>query len=150
MTTMKPAFRFYEAGAPYPAACVFSGQTTSLWEVGSLVIQGEALPILLSDNILVEIATFTGMVSKQIHESETAKLTARVQELESQIGAAPLLLKELTINVNSILTDFVAALASVPRDDRPTSVKSDKADVGSIEAKPGPPAETRQRKREGA
>ena len=150
MTTMKPSFRFFERGAPFPGACVFSGESNNLWEVGSLVVQGEALPILLSDKVLVEIASFTGMVSKEIHEKQYATLTARIQELEGQIQAAPLLLKELTLNVNSILSDFITALASVPSNIGATQVKSDKADTGSIEAKHGSPAEAGQGKGQGS
>ena len=53
MNKFKNTFRFYEKAAPFPGQCVFSGETTNLWEVGSMVIQGQGVPVLLKKTKMV-------------------------------------------------------------------------------------------------
>lgn len=113
MSKLNPSFRFYTTAAPFPGACVFSGETTNLWEVGSLVVQGQALPVLLSDRVLTELATSVGFVTGKSYAELNAVKQAKIDELQAQVDAAPQLLKELSTNVNGILTNFAIALADV-------------------------------------
>ena len=73
MDNFKTTFRFYELAAPFPGQCVFSGQTTNLWEVGSMVVQGSPVPILLGDRVLVELAEYAGFIPKNQHEQAIAE-----------------------------------------------------------------------------
>lgn len=137
MENFKATFRFYETAAPFPGQCVYSGQTTNLWEVGSMVVQGTPVPILLADRVLVELADYAGFVSKELHETEITKQAEIIAKQAAELEAAPKLLKELTTNVNNILSDFVTTLAGIASDSATPSVKGNKADAGSSEADNG-------------
>lgn len=137
MENFKSTFRFYETAAPFPGQCVYSGQTTNLWEVGSMVVQGTPVPILLADRVLVELADYAGFVSKELHEAEITKQAEIIAKQAAELEAAPKLLKELTTNVNNILSDFVTTLAGIASDSATPSVKGNKADAGSPEADNG-------------
>lgn len=150
MSKFKASFRFFEKAAPFPGQCVFSGETTNLWEIGSMVIQGEAVPVLLSDRVLVELATSTGFVTKQEHEKVTTEQAEIIAKQAAQLETAPKLLKELSENVNSTLTNFVTALASVTSDSLSSGAKSNKASTGSSKAKSGSTAEAGQGESEGS
>lgn len=139
-------FRFYEAAAPFPGACVFSGETTNLWEVGSMVIQGQGVPVLLSDRVLVELATFAGFVTKKIHEETVAEQAAVIARQEAQLAAAPTLVKELTDGINNLLSNFVTDLAGIASANKPLQPESNKADAGSAEDVDGSAVEAGQAK----
>lgn len=137
MNKFKASFRFYEKAAPFPGQCVFSGQTTNLWEVGSMVIQGEAVPILLSDRVLVELAVSSGFVTKQDHDKIVTEQAEVIAKQTEQLQAAPKLLKELSENVNSVLSSFVTTLAGVASHDVPNGNQGSKASLGGPQAKSG-------------
>jgi hypothetical protein len=147
MNKFKATFRFYEGAAPFPGTCLRCGTTNKLWHLGE--IPATNMACYYCDRCLVEIAMFTGMVRKEDYDSETTKLEETVTDLEAQLSSAPLLLKELSENVNNILSDFVTSLASVASNDLSTSGKSDKADTGSVEGKHGATAEAGQGKSKG-
>lgn len=150
MSNFKTTFRFYDTAAPFPGQCVFSGQTTQLWEVGSMVIQGKPVPVLLADRVLVELADYAGFVTKKQHEEAIASRDEVIANQAAQLEQAPKLLKELTTDVNNILTNFVATLAGVTSNSAPASAKGNKADAGSVEAVDGPAAKAGQGKSKGA
>lgn len=150
MSNFKTVFRFYDTAAPFPGQCVFSGQTTNLWEVGSMVVQGSPVPILLGDRVLVELAEYAGFIPKNQHEQAIAERDEVIAKQAAQLEAAPQLLKELTTDVNNILSDFVAALAGVASNSATPSVKGNKADAGSPEAVDGPAAKAGQGKSKSA
>lgn len=150
MSNFKTTFRFYDTAAPFPGQCVFSGQTTNLWEVGSMVVQGSPVPILLGDRVLVELAEYAGFIPKNQHEQAIAERDELITKQAAQLEAAPKLLKELTANVNNTLSDFVTALASVASDSATPSVKGNKADAGSAEAVDGSTAKAGQGKSKSA
>ncbi len=150
MNSFKTTFRFYDVAAPFPGQCVFSGQTTNLWEVGSMVVQGSPVPILLADRVLVELAEYAGFVPKQQHEDAIAQRDEVIAKQTAQLEAAPKLLKELTTNVNNTLSDFVTTLASIASDSAAPSAKGNKADSGSTEAVDGPATKAGQGKSKGA
>lgn len=150
MSSFKTVFRFYDTAAPFPGQCVFSGQTTNLWEVGSMVVQGSPVPILLADRVLVELAEYAGFIPKQQHEQAIAERDELIAKQAAQLEAAPQLLKELTANVNNTLSDFVTALAGVASNSATPSVKGNKADSGSAEAVDGPTTKAGQGKGKGA
>lgn len=150
MDNFKTTFRFYELAAPFPGQCVFSGQTTNLWEVGSMVVQGSPVPILLGDRVLVELAEYAGFIPKNQHEQAIAERDELIAKQAAQLEAAPKLLKELIANVNNTLSDFVTALAGVASNSATPSVKGNKADSGSTEAVDGPAAKAGQGKSKSA
>lgn len=146
MSNFDVTFRFYENGAPFPGQCVFSGQITNLWEVGSMVIQGSPVPVLLADRVLIELANYAGFVSKDQHERVVTEQAEIIAKQAAQLEAAPQLLKELSANVNNTLTDFVTALAGIASDSAVPSAKGNKADAGSAEADNGATAKAGQGK----
>lgn len=139
MNKFKNTFRFYEKAAPFPGQCVFSGETTNLWEVGSMVIQGQGVPVLLSDRVLVELATGAGFVTKQEHDNIVAEQKDIIAKQANQLEKAPKLLKELSENVNNVLSDFVTTLAGVASDNVPNGDKGSKASAGGSKGKSGSP-----------
>lgn len=139
MNKFKNSFRFYEKAAPFPGQCVFSGETTNLWEVGSMVIQGQGVPVLLSDRVLIELATSAGFVTKQEHETTVAEQNEIIAKQAAQLEEAPKLLKELSENVNNVLSDFVTTLAGVASNNVPNGDKGSKASTGGSKAKSGTP-----------
>lgn len=137
MSKFKTSFRFYEKAAPFPGQCVFSGETTNLWEVGSMVIQGQGVPVLLSDRVLVELATSAGFVTKREHETMVAEQAETIAKQAAQLEKAPKLLKELSENVNNVLSDFVTTLASVASDNVSNGNKGSKASTGGSKGNTG-------------
>ena len=137
MNKFKSSFRFYDKAAPFPGQCVFSGETNNLWEVGSMVIQGQGVPVLLSDRVLIELATFAGFVTKQQHETAVAEQAEIIAKQATQLEEAPKLLKELSENVNNVLSDFVTTLAGVASNNVSDGDKGSKASTGGSKAKPG-------------
>ncbi len=146
MDNYKTTFRFYDNAAPFPGQCVFSGQTTNLWEVGSMVIQGSPVPVLLADRVLIELAEYAGFVPKEEHQRVVTEQTAIIAAQAAQLEVAPQLFKELLTNVNNILSDFVTTLAGVASDSVSNGSEGSKADTGSAEAKPGSAAKAGQGK----
>ena len=144
MSKFKASFRFYEKAAPFPGQCVFSGETTNLWEVGSLVVQGQAVPVLLSDRVLVELATSTGFVTKAIHEKALSEKDEIISKQAAQLDEAPKLLKGLSDDINRTLSDFVTNLAGVASNNVSNGNKGTKASGGSSKAKSGPAVEAGQ------
>lgn len=146
MSGFQTHFRFYENGAPYPGTCVFSGDNKNLWEVGSLVVQGQALPILLSDRVLCELAEYTGYVRKEVHEELNDRLSKTIETQSAQLDAAPTLIKELTNGINNLLSDFIGDLASVASVNKPIQSQGYQADTRSPEELAGPAAQAGQAK----
>ena len=139
-------FRFYENTAPFPGTCVFSGENRNLWEVGSMVVHGEALPVLLSDRVLVELATHAGFVTSQSYAELNATLTEKIDKQQAQLDELPNLLKEFQNDVTGTITNFVTSLASVTIPNKPVQPKGTKAKSGSAEAGDGQPDQDREGK----
>lgn len=125
-----PHFRYYTAGAPFPGTCVFSGENRNLWEVGSMTVQGQVLPVLLSDRVLQELADKAGFVSKAEHIKLNAELNEKIEILEAQTQAIPNLLKELQNDFANLVGAFITNLSSVTVADKPVHRKSTEADTG--------------------
>lgn len=149
MSKFKASFRFYEKAAPFPGQCVFSGETNNLWEVGSLVVQGQGVPVLLSDRVLVELATSIGFVTKQEHETAIAEQAEIIAKQAAQLDEAPKLLKGLSDGINRTLGDFVTNLAGVASNNVPNGDKGSKASVGVSKAKSGAPDKAGQGEKQG-
>jgi hypothetical protein len=150
MNKFKSSFRFYEKAAPFPGQCVFSGETNNLWEVGSMVIQGQGVPVLLSDRVLIELATSAGFVTKKEHETAVAEQAEIIAKQAAQLEEAPKLLKELSENVNNVLSDFVTTLAGVASNNVPNGDKGSKASTGGSKAKSGASDKAGQGEKQGA
>jgi hypothetical protein len=133
-----PHFRYYTNGAPFPGTCVFSGENRNLWEVGSMTVQGQVLPVLLSDRVLQELADNAGFVTKAEHIRLNAELNEKIATLEAQTKAVPNLLKELQNDFANLVSNFVTSLASVTAADQPVQPESAKADTGEPEELPRP------------
>jgi hypothetical protein len=122
------SYRFYEAGAPFPGVCLACSNVNKLWDLG--MISGTNRGAYLCDMCLQDLALFAGFVLKAVYEKDTSELKAEVSKLENQIQASPRLIKELTHNVNSLLGEFVASLASVASPSKPVQSESNQADAG--------------------
>lgn len=133
-----PHFRYYTNGAPFPGTCVFSGENRNLWEVGSMTVQGQVLPVLLSDRVLKELASNAGFVTSEAYATQNAILTQKIRTLEAQNAAVPDLLKELQNDFANLVSNFVTQLASVPVPSEPVQPESVEASTGESEAKSGP------------
>ena len=129
MDKFKASFRFYEQAAPYPGICLRCGAGSKLWDLGRN-IPGTNMGAYYCDGCLVELASFTGMASKEVHESAVSKLTTELEEAKAQLAVAPSLVKELTQNVQSLLSDFIVDLASSASPRKPIQSESDQADTG--------------------
>lgn len=136
-------FRFYENTAPFPGTCVFSGENRNLWEVGTMTVQGQVLPVLLSDRALVEIATQAGFVTSQSYAELNSALTETIKKQQAQLDELPNLLKEFQNDVTAIITGFVTSLASVTPSNKPVQPKGSKAKPGSSEVSAGQSDEDR-------
>lgn len=132
-----PHFRFYKNGAPFPATCVFSGDTKNLWEIGSMTVQGQALTVLLSDRVLQELATQAGFIDKQKYVELETDMKAKLAKQAAQVDAAPNLIKEFLNDINGIIGNFVTDLASVDVSNKPVQSEGDQTDSGSATAKSG-------------
>jgi hypothetical protein len=139
MDVFKASFRFYEAGAPYPGICLKCGAGSNLWDLGRN-ISGTNMGAYYCDECLVELATYTGMKSKTLHESTVDLLSAELATAKAQLEAAPKIIKELTNGINSLLSDFVTELAGVSGVSKPVQPKGAEAnsgDSGEIIEEPG-------------
>lgn len=133
-----PHFRYYTNGAPFPGTCVFSGENRELWEVGSMTVQGQVLPVLLSDRVLKELAVKAGFVTSEAYATQNAILTEKIRTLEAQNAAVPNLLKELQNDFSALVSNFVVSLASVSVPSEPVQPESVEASTGEPEAELGP------------
>ena len=133
-----PHFRYYTTGAPFPGSCVFSGENRNLWEVGSMTVQGQVLPVLLSDRVLQELADKAGFVSKAEHIRLNAELNEKIETLEAQTQAIPNLLKELQNDFANLVGTFITNLSSVTPADKPVQPKGVEAGAGEPEELTGP------------
>jgi len=139
MDVFNASFRFYEAGAPYPGICLKCGTGSKLWDLGRS-ISGTNMGAYYCDECLVELATYTGMKSKTLHESTVDLLSAELATAKAQLEAAPKIIKELTNGINSLLSDFVTELAGVSGVSKPVQLKGPEAnsgDSGEIIEEPG-------------
>jgi cobalamin biosynthesis Mg chelatase CobN len=132
-----PHFRFHSNGAPFPGTCVFSGANRDLWEIGSMTVQGQVLPVLLSDRVLQELATHAGFIEKRKYDEVVAENKATIAKQQAQIEATPNLIKEFLNDVNVVIGNFVTSLASVDVSDKPVQSEGNQADTGSSAAEPG-------------
>lgn len=138
MEVFNASFRFYEAGAPYPGICLKCGAGSNLWDLGRN-ISGTNMGAYYCDECLVELATYTGMKSKTLHESTVDLLSAELETAKAQLEAAPKIIKELTNGINSLLSDFVTELAGVSgvsKPVQPKGVEADSGDSGEIVEEP--------------
>ena len=129
MDKFSASFRFYEQGAPYPGMCLRCSAGSKLWDLGRNM-PGTNMGAYYCDGCLVELATFTGMASKEAHEGTVSKLTTALETANAQLEVAPSLVKELTHNVQSLLSEFVLNLASGASPSKPVQPKGDQADAG--------------------
>jgi hypothetical protein len=139
MDVFKASFRFYEAGAPYPGMCLRCSAGSRLWDLGRN-IPGTNMGAYYCDGCLVELASFSGMTSKDTYESTVTKLSTELETAKAQLEAAPKIIKELTNDINSLLSDFITDLASVTganKSIQPKSVEADFGDSGEISEEPG-------------
>jgi len=86
------------------------------------------------DGCLVELATFTGMASKDAHEGTVSKLTTELENAKTQLEVAPSLVKELTHNVQSLLSNFILNLASSTSPSKPVQPQGIEANFGDSDA----------------
>jgi hypothetical protein len=136
MNIFNKSYRFYQAGAPYPGVCLACSNVNNLWDLG--IISGTNRGAYLCDVCLQDLALFSGFVLKAAHEKTVNELNEKVKNLNSQVAAAPNLMKELTDGINNLLSEFVVGLASVTSASKPVQPKSDKADTGSSKQLPRP------------
>jgi hypothetical protein len=129
MNNFNASFRFYEQGAPYPGMCLRCSAGSKLWDLGRNM-PGTNMGAYYCDGCLVELATFTGMASKEAHEGAVSKLTTALETANAQLEVAPSLVKELTHNVQSLLSEFILNLASGTGPSKPVQSKGDQADAG--------------------
>jgi hypothetical protein len=141
MDKFKASFRFYEQGAPYPGMCLRCSAGSKLWDLGRN-IPGTNMGAYYCDGCLVELASFTGMASKSQFEGEIERINNELVESKAQLEAAPQLIKELTHNVQSLLSNFVLNLASSSKPSKPVQPESIEADSGSVEGNDGEPGES--------
>ena len=136
MNVFNKSYRFYQAGAPYPGVCLACSNVNNLWDLG--MISGTNRGAYLCDTCLQDLALFAGFVLEVVHKKTTDDLTTKIEIMNSQIQAAPKLIKELTHDITSLLGNFVTNLASVTIPSKPVQPESAKADAGSTEGITGP------------
>lgn len=141
MNKFNASFRFYEQGAPYPGICLRCGASSKLWDLGRNM-PGTNMGAYYCDGCLVELASFTGMASKDLHESTVSKLTTQLENANAQLQAAPTLVKELTHNVQSLLSEFIVNLASGTRPSKPVQPEGIEANAGDSDASVEEPRES--------
>lgn len=129
MDKFSASFRFYEAGAPYPGICLKCGAGSKLWDLGRN-ISGTNMGAYYCDGCLVELATYTGMVQKDVFSNTITKIQEDLDKTKAQLEVAPKLIKELTHDITSILGEFVSNLASVPSSNKSVQPKGAKANTG--------------------
>lgn len=124
-------FRFYEKGAPFPGNCVFSGERTNLWEIGNMTVQGQPITVLISDRVLVELATQAGFVTSKTYAETTSVLSEKNKTLAAQVDATPELLRKFQHDISNLIGDFVTGLASVTSTNNAIQPESDQAESRS-------------------
>lgn len=137
-----PHFRYHTNGAPFPGTCVYSGENRNLWEVGTMTVQGQVLPVLLSDRVLQELADSAGFVPKAEHIRLNAELNEKIETLEAQNKVVPNLLKELQNDFANLVSNFVTSLASVSAVNQPVQPQSAEASTGESDSSTGPSAKS--------
>ena len=138
MDVFKASFRFYEQAAPYPGMCLRCSDGSKLWDLGRN-IPGTNMGAYYCDGCLIELASFTGMRSKEVYESTVTQLSTELETAKAQLEAAPKIIKELTNGINSLLSDFITDLASVTGASKPVQpqgVEADFGDSGEISEEP--------------
>jgi hypothetical protein len=140
MDKFTASFRFYEQGAPYPGMCLKCSAGSKLWDLGRN-IPGTNMGAYYCDGCLVELATFTGMVQKDVFSNTITKIEEDLSKAKAELEAAPQLIKELTHNVQSLLSNFVLNLASSSSVNKPIQPESIEANSGSVEGNDGEPGE---------
>lgn len=125
-----PHFRYYTNNAPFPGTCVYSGENRDLWEVGTMTVQGQVLPVLLSSRVLQELAVKSGFVTSEAYAQLNSALTEKIRTLEAQNEAVPNLLKELQNDFSNLVSNFVIQLASVTVPSEPVQPESAEASTG--------------------
>ena len=148
MDKFKASFRFYEKAAPYPGMCLRCGTSDKLWQLGE--IRGTTMAAYYCDGCLTELAMFTGMVTGKSYAELSATKQTKIDELQAQVDAAPKLLKELSNNVNGILSDFAIALADVASSAVSSNSKASEANPPFATADDGATAEAGQGKKPSA
>lgn len=126
------SYRFYQTGAPYPGICLTCSNTTNLWDLGVAKLQNQSA--YLCDTCLKDLALYAGFVLKTTHETAINQLDEENITLKNQLEAAPNLVKGLTHDINSILSDFIGSLAAITATNKPVQPKGDQANTGSAEA----------------
>lgn len=148
MDKFKASFRFYDKAAPYPGMCLRCGTSDKLWQLGE--IRGTNMAAYYCDGCLVELALYSGMVTGTSYAELNSAKQTKIDELQAQVDAAPKLLKELSHNVNGILSEFAIALADVASSAVSSNSKTGKTDAGIAEADNGATAEAGQGKKPSA
>ena len=136
MNIFDKSYRFYEAGAPHPGICIACSNINNLWDIG--VISGTNRGAYLCDTCLQDLALFAGFVLKSVHEKTTNDFMAKIEIMNSQIQAAPTLIKELTHDISNLLGEFVTSLASVTISRKPVQPESLKANARDSDGSTGP------------
>ena len=144
MNKFNASFRFYEQGAPYPGMCLRCSSGSRLWDLGRN-IPGTNMGAYYCDGCLVELASFTGMASKDVHEGTVSKLTTELENAKTQLEVAPSLVKELTHNVQSLLSNFIVNLASGTGPSKPVQPQGIEANSGDFDASVEEPRESVKR-----
>ena len=129
MDKFKASFRFYDRGAPYPGICLKCSSGSRLWDLGRN-IAGTNMGAYYCDDCLVELASYAGMVQKQLFTETVDKIQEDLNKTKAQLEVAPKLIKELTHDITSILGEFISNLASVPSSNKSVQPKSAKANTG--------------------
>ena len=129
MDKFKASFRFYDKGAPYPGICLKCSSGSRLWDLGRN-IAGTNMGAYYCDSCLVELASFAGMIQKQVFTETVTKIEEDLNKTKAQLEVAPKLIKELTHDVTSLLGEFISNLASVSGSNKPVQPKGTKADIG--------------------
>ena len=129
MDKFKASFRFYDKGAPYPGICLKCSSGSRLWDLGRN-IAGTNMGAYYCDSCLVELASFAGMIQKQVFTEAVTKIEEDLNKTKAQLDVAPKLIKELTHDVTSLLGEFISNLASVSGSNKPVQPKGAKASSG--------------------
>ena len=136
------SYRFYETGAPYPGICLTCSNTNKLWDLG--VVKATNQGAYLCDNCLQDLALYAGFVLGTVHAAAVVQLDEENITLKNQLEAAPNLVKGLTHDINSLLSDFITGLAAITATNKPVQPQSDQANTGSVEASNADQSATRK------
>lgn len=98
-----------------------------------MVVQGERVPVLLSDRVLQELAAQAGFVTSKSYAELNSALTETIQTQKAQLDAAPEFLKRFQHDISNLIGNFVTGLASVAPANKPVQPKGDQADTGDAD-----------------